>query len=163
MLISQRGTESSNPPPSSGESGSQRELACRGREARLFARVCVQRRRDSRSALRLMRKMLKKQGFVPKLLVTDKLRSYAHLIETTARLLAPPPRHRTRPRETDNGSSAIAIVGPRPLIRLGSGGDPREVPPNGRYGDQMATASPVTKIVRSDKANARAPACGKVS
>jgi hypothetical protein len=78
-----------------------------------------------------MRKMLKKQGFVPKLLVTDKLRSYAHLIETTARLLAPPPRHRTRPRETDNGSSAIAIVGPRPLIRLGSGGDPREVPPNG--------------------------------
>ena len=31
------------------------------------------------------------------------------------------------------------------------------------YGDQMATASPVTKIVRSDKANARAPACGKVS
>ena len=32
-----------------------------------------------------MRKMLKKQGFVPKLLVTDKLRSYAHLIETTAR------------------------------------------------------------------------------
>ena len=29
------------------------------------------------AALRLMRKLLKKQGFVPKLLVTDKLRSYA--------------------------------------------------------------------------------------
>src|SRR5215472_13957286 len=28
-------------------------------------------------ALRLMRKLLKKQGFAPKLLVTDKLRSYA--------------------------------------------------------------------------------------
>jgi transposase-like protein len=39
--------------------------------------MLVQRRRDSRAALRLMRKLLKKQGFVPKLLVTDKLRSYA--------------------------------------------------------------------------------------
>src|SRR6202008_1865921 len=39
--------------------------------------MLVQRRRDSWSALRLMRKLLKKQGFVPKLLVTDKLRSYA--------------------------------------------------------------------------------------
>src|SRR5919205_4276976 len=39
--------------------------------------MLVQRRRDSRSALRLMRKLLRKQGFVPKLLVTDKLRSYA--------------------------------------------------------------------------------------
>src|SRR5262252_742172 len=39
--------------------------------------MLVQRRRDTRSALRLMRKLLKKQGFVPKCLVTDKLRSYA--------------------------------------------------------------------------------------
>jgi putative transposase len=39
--------------------------------------MLVQRRRDTRSALRLMHKLLKKQGFVPKLLVTDKLRSYA--------------------------------------------------------------------------------------
>ena len=38
--------------------------------------MLVQSRRDSRSALRLMRKLLRKQGFVPKLLVTDKLRSY---------------------------------------------------------------------------------------
>jgi putative transposase len=38
--------------------------------------VLVQRRRDARAALRLMRKLLKKQGFAPKLLVTDKLRSY---------------------------------------------------------------------------------------
>jgi len=38
--------------------------------------VLVQSRRDSRAALRLMRKLLRKQGFVPKLLVTDKLRSY---------------------------------------------------------------------------------------
>jgi transposase-like protein len=39
--------------------------------------MLVQRRRDTRSAFRLMRKLLKKQGFAPKLLVTDKLRSYA--------------------------------------------------------------------------------------
>ena len=38
--------------------------------------MLVQRRRDSRAALRLMRKLLRKQGFVPKLPVTDKLRSY---------------------------------------------------------------------------------------
>src|SRR5262245_25866352 len=39
--------------------------------------MMVQRRRDTRAALRLIRKLLKKQGFAPKLLVTDKLRSYA--------------------------------------------------------------------------------------
>src|SRR5438270_10842211 len=38
--------------------------------------MLVQSRRDSRAALRLMRKLLRKQRFVPKLLVTDKLRSY---------------------------------------------------------------------------------------
>ena len=39
--------------------------------------MLVQRRRDSRAALRLMRKLLKKQGFAPKLLITDKPRSSA--------------------------------------------------------------------------------------
>ena len=39
--------------------------------------MLVQCRRDTRAALRLMRKLLKKQGFMPKSLVTDKLRSYA--------------------------------------------------------------------------------------
>jgi transposase-like protein len=38
--------------------------------------MLVQRRRDKRAALRLMRKLLKKQGFAPKLLTTDKLGSY---------------------------------------------------------------------------------------
>src|SRR6266550_4396036 len=38
--------------------------------------MLVQRRRDSRAALRLMRKLLRKQGFAPELLVTDKLGSY---------------------------------------------------------------------------------------
>ena len=38
--------------------------------------MLVQPRRDKAAALRLMRKLLKKQGFAPKVLVTDKLRSY---------------------------------------------------------------------------------------
>ena len=38
--------------------------------------MLVQRRRDTRAALRLMRKLLRKQGFAPKALITDKLGSY---------------------------------------------------------------------------------------
>src|SRR5260221_9332399 len=38
--------------------------------------MLVQRRRDKRAALRLIRKLLRKQGYVPKLLSTYKLRSY---------------------------------------------------------------------------------------
>src|SRR5438128_1411322 len=38
--------------------------------------VLVQRRRDKQAALRLMRKLLRKQGFVPKRVTTDKLPSY---------------------------------------------------------------------------------------
>jgi transposase-like protein len=36
----------------------------------------VQRSRDKTAAMKLMRKLLKKQGFAPDVLVTDKLRSY---------------------------------------------------------------------------------------
>ena len=39
--------------------------------------VLVQTRRNKRAALKLMRKLLKKYGFVPEKLVTDDLRSYA--------------------------------------------------------------------------------------
>src|SRR5438045_1813330 len=38
--------------------------------------ILVQRRRDKRTAVRLMRKLLRKQGFAPKQVTTDKLRSY---------------------------------------------------------------------------------------
>src|SRR5262249_8657897 len=38
--------------------------------------MLVQRQRDKRAALRLMRKLLRKQGFTPKSLTTDKLGSY---------------------------------------------------------------------------------------
>ncbi|MCR9177431.1 MAG: IS6 family transposase [Alphaproteobacteria bacterium] len=38
--------------------------------------ILVQRRRDKRAALKLMRSLLRKQGFAPTAIVTDKLRSY---------------------------------------------------------------------------------------
>ncbi len=38
--------------------------------------LLVQPRRDKAAALKLMRKLLKKQGYAPSVLVTDKLRSY---------------------------------------------------------------------------------------
>jgi transposase-like protein len=38
--------------------------------------MLVQRQRDTHVALRLMRKLLRKHGFVPKVLTTDKLGSY---------------------------------------------------------------------------------------
>jgi putative transposase len=39
--------------------------------------LLVQRRRDKAAAVRLMRKLLKKQGFAPEVLVTDRPRSYS--------------------------------------------------------------------------------------
>ncbi len=39
--------------------------------------LLVQRRRDKTAAVKLMRKLLKKHGFAPDVLVTDKLPSYA--------------------------------------------------------------------------------------
>lgn len=39
--------------------------------------ILVQRRRDRRAALKLMRSLLRKQGFAPGAVVTDKLRSYS--------------------------------------------------------------------------------------
>ncbi len=39
--------------------------------------VLVQAKRDKRAALKLMRKLIKRQGFAPRTLVTDKLRAYA--------------------------------------------------------------------------------------
>lgn len=38
--------------------------------------VLLQRQRDTKAAERFFRKLLKKQGFVPRVIVTDKLKSY---------------------------------------------------------------------------------------
>jgi transposase-like protein len=64
--------------------------------------MLVQSRRDSRAALRLMRKLLKKQGFAPKLLVTDKLRSYA----SAFRRLGLSRPHQQRPRQNNRADNS---------------------------------------------------------
>src|SRR5258708_31007655 len=53
--------------------------------------LLVQRRRDKAAAVKLMRKLLKKQGFAPDVLVTDKLRSYG-AAKAEIGLSAPPER-----------------------------------------------------------------------
>jgi putative transposase len=44
--------------------------------------ILIQRRRDKAAALKLLRKLLKKQGFAPTAIVTDKLRSYGAALQT---------------------------------------------------------------------------------
>jgi transposase-like protein len=49
--------------------------------------ILVQARRNKKAALKLMRKLLKKQGFAPSSITTDKLRSYSaalHDLDLTA-------------------------------------------------------------------------------
>ena len=68
--------------------------------------AAVQRRRDTRAGVRLMRKLLKKQGFAPKLLVTDKLRSYASAFR---RLRLPCPHEQGLPKinRTENSHQVV--------------------------------------------------------
>jgi transposase-like protein len=68
--------------------------------------MLVQRRRDSRAALRLMRKLLKEQGFVPKLLVTDKLRSYGAAFRRL-RLSCPHEQGLRRNNRAENSHQAV--------------------------------------------------------
>ena len=44
--------------------------------------VMVQPRRDKAAAVKLLRKLLKRQGFAPTVIVTDKLRSYGAALQT---------------------------------------------------------------------------------
>src|ERR1700730_9881711 len=68
--------------------------------------MLVQSRRDSRAALRLMRKLLKKQGLVPKLLVTDKLRSYASAFRRL-RLSCPHEQGLRKNKRAENSHQAV--------------------------------------------------------
>jgi putative transposase len=68
--------------------------------------MLAQRRRDTRAALRLMRKLLKKQGFVPKLLVIDKLRSYASAFQRL-RLNCPHERGLRKNNRAENSHQAV--------------------------------------------------------
>src|SRR6266513_3572902 len=66
--------------------------------------MLVQRRRDKLAALRLMRKLLKKQAFAPKLLTTDKLGSY----EATFRHLPCPHEQGLRANNRAENSHQVA-------------------------------------------------------
>jgi transposase-like protein len=68
--------------------------------------MLVQRRRDSRASLRLMRKLLRKQGFTPKLLVTDKLGSYASAFRRL-RLTCPHEQGLRRNNRAENSHQAV--------------------------------------------------------
>jgi len=68
--------------------------------------MLVQRWRDSRAALRLMRKLLKKQGFAPKLLITDELRSYASAFRRL-RLICPHVQGLRENNQAENSHQAV--------------------------------------------------------
>jgi putative transposase len=80
--------------------------------------LLIQRRRDQRAATKLMRKLLKRQGFAPTVIVTDKLKSYASAFRQL-RLTA---RHeqgcrrtigrRIRTRRRDDGSGRCSGSSP---------------------------------------------------
>ena len=56
--------------------------------------ILVQHGRDKAAALKLMRKLLKKQGFAPAVIVTDRLRSYAAAFAELVRQSPPYRRNR---------------------------------------------------------------------
>jgi transposase-like protein len=68
--------------------------------------MLVQRRRDTKAALRLMRKLLKKQGFAPRLLVTDKLGSYGSAFRQL-RLTCPHDRGLRRNNRAENSHQIV--------------------------------------------------------
>src|SRR5450631_15069 len=69
--------------------------------------LLVQRRRDKAAAVKLMRKLFKKQGFGPDVFVTDKLRSYG-AAESEMRLSA---RHEQglRKNRLDDASARFSV------------------------------------------------------
>ena len=70
------------------------------------SRHCSDNCAESRAALRLMRKLLKNQGSTPKLLVTDKLRSYA----SACRQLRLTCRHEQGLRQNNRAENSHQVV-----------------------------------------------------
>jgi len=68
--------------------------------------ILVQPRRDKAAALKLMRKLLKQQGFAPSVLVTDKLSSYG----AARRELGLSARHEQGLRKNNRGESSHQVV-----------------------------------------------------
>ena len=97
--------------------------------------VLVQRRRDVTAAKRLLRKLLKRQGRAPRVMITDKLASYA----AAKKDLLPGVEHRRHkgltgrefapadapPRAADE---AVQITGPSAALPLGARADQQPLP-----------------------------------
>jgi putative transposase len=77
--------------------------------------LLVQSRRDKRAAVKLMRKLLKKQGFAPRRIVTDKLRSYSSAL----RQLDLAPRHETGWRANNRAENSHQPVRRRERAWIG--------------------------------------------
>jgi len=69
--------------------------------------MLVQRRRDKRAALRLLRRLLKTQGLAPEVLVTDRLRAYG----AAARELGLTAEHIQAKRTNTSGRSRATVPG----------------------------------------------------
>ncbi len=72
--------------------------------------VIVQPRRDRKAALKLVRELLKRQGYVPDAVVTDRLRSYGAAL----RALGLADRHVTGGRS--NNRAEVSRQPPRPFL-----------------------------------------------
>jgi putative transposase len=68
--------------------------------------MLVQPRRDKAAAVKLMRKLLKQQGYAPKVLVTDRLRSYA----CAKRELGLSARHEQDVRKNNRAENSHQVV-----------------------------------------------------
>jgi transposase-like protein len=72
--------------------------------------ILVQPQRDKAAALCLLRKLFRRQGFVPAVIVTDKLRSYGAALATLASLIhtskdcVPTTARRTRISRSDDAN-----------------------------------------------------------
>jgi transposase-like protein len=77
--------------------------------------ILLQRRRNKRAALKLMRKLLKKQGFVPEEIVSDKLRSYGSAL----RVLGLSGRHVTSGRANNRAENSHQPVRRREPASIG--------------------------------------------
>lgn len=77
--------------------------------------ILVQARRDKRAALKLMRKLLKKHGFAPSAVVTDKLKSYSSAL----RELGLSHRHETGGRKNNRAENSHQPVRRRERSSIG--------------------------------------------
>jgi putative transposase len=77
--------------------------------------VLVQSKRDTAAAVRLLRKLLKQQGYAPKVLVTDRLRSYA----SARREVGLANRHEQGLRKNNRAENSHQVVRRRERTMLG--------------------------------------------